>query len=120
MKKIIMIILLLLCGCEKENNNDEKEKKETNNINNKMTNSIQATLETSKGNIVIELEFEKAPMTVANFIGLSEGTIKNNTKDLGTPFFDGIKFHRVIKDFMIQGGDPTGTGRGGPGYKFSD
>ena len=74
----------------------------------------------SKGDILIELEFEKTPMTVANFVGLAEGTIENTAKDLGQPYFDGLKFHRVIKDFMVQGGDPTGTGRGGPGYKFAD
>ena len=59
-------------------------------------------------------------MTVANFVGLAEGQIKNDAKELGTPYFDGVKFHRVINDFMIQGGDPEGTGRGGPGYTFPD
>ena len=82
--------------------------------------TIQAIISTSKGEIVLELEFEKTPITVANFIGLAEGSIKNSYKNEGEPFYDGITFHRVVKDFMIQGGDPTGTGRGGPGYKFSD
>ena len=82
--------------------------------------SMQAKIETTKGDILIELEFEKTPMTVANFVGLAEGTIENDAKPLGEPYYDGIKFHRVIDNFMIQGGDPTGTGRGGPGYQFED
>jgi peptidylprolyl isomerase len=83
-------------------------------------NSIHANIETTKGNILLNLEFEKTPMTVANFIGLAEGVIKNDAKPLGTPYFNGIIFHRVIDDFMIQCGDPSGTGRGGPGYNFPD
>jgi len=80
---------------------------------------IYAAMDTSKGLILIDLYSEKAPQTVANFVGLAEGTKKCN-KPLGTPFYDGIVFHRVIPNFMIQGGDPTGTGMGGPGYKFKD
>ena len=81
---------------------------------------MQAKIETSKGEIVLNLEFQKTPMTVANFVGLAEGSLENTAKPLGVPYYDGIKFHRVISDFMIQGGDPTGTGMGGPGYKFND
>ncbi len=80
---------------------------------------IYAHLQTNKGKIVVELAFKKAPLTVINFIALSEGTKKSN-KDIGVPFYDGISFHRVIDDFMIQGGDPLGTGTGGPGYRFED
>jgi peptidyl-prolyl cis-trans isomerase A (cyclophilin A) len=81
---------------------------------------IYANIKTSKGVITIKLEHEKAPMTVANFVALAEGKMKNTAKPEGTPYYDGIKFHRVIPDFMIQGGDPTGTGSSGPGYSFAD
>ncbi len=80
---------------------------------------IFAHLETNKGKIIVELAYKKAPLTVINFIALSEGTKKSN-KDLGVPFYDGLSFHRVIEDFMIQGGDPKGNGTGGPGYRFAD
>ena len=78
---------------------------------------VFAIMETSKGSIVLELFYDKTPLTVINFAGLSEGTL-DATK--GKPFYDGLTFHRVIADFMIQGGDPEGTGRGGPGYSFAD
>ena len=83
-------------------------------------NEIQAEMKTSKGIILLNLEFEKTPLTVANFIGLAEGTITNSAKPQGEPFYNGLKFHRVIADFMIQGGCPQGNGRGNPGYKFPD
>lgn len=82
---------------------------------------IYAAFITTKGNIIIKLEDEKTPMTVANFVGLAEGNITLfDSIKITKPFYDGLKFHRVIKDFMIQGGDPQGTGMGGPGYKFFD
>ena len=84
------------------------------------TDGLFAHIFTKKGTIVIKLEHEKVPMTVANFVALAEGRMKNTAKAEGTPYYDGIKFHRVIADFMIQGGDPTGTGMGGPGYMFPD
>ena len=83
-------------------------------------NQIQAEMKTSKGTILLNLEFEKTPLTVANFIGLAEGTITNSAKPQGESFYNGLKFHRVIADFMIQGGCPQGDGRGNPGYKFPD
>ena len=78
-----------------------------------------AIMETSKGEIVIKLEYQKTPLTVINFAGLALGT-KDNTINQGKPFYNGLKFHRVINNFMIQGGDPKGNGTGNPGYKFID
>jgi len=85
-----------------------------------LKDGLYAEMKTSKGTILINLEFEKTPLTCCNFVGLAEGKIKNSAKDEGTPYYDGITFHRVISDFMIQGGDPDGNGMGGPGYKFAD
>ncbi len=85
-----------------------------------MSEGIFARFNTSKGEILVELFHKRTPMTVANFVGLAEGSIENKAKDKGTPYYDGLKFHRVINDFMIQGGDPQGTGAGGPGYNFPD
>ncbi len=83
-----------------------------------------ATLHTNHGDIVITLFPEHAPRTVENFVGLADGTKDYRDPRTGAagsgPFYDGVVFHRVIEGFMIQGGDPTGTGRGGPGYTFAD
>lgn len=83
-----------------------------------------ATLHTNRGDIVIELFGNHAPKTVANFTGLADGSKDYSTANASGgnsgPFYDGAVFHRVIDGFMIQGGDPTGTGAGGPGYKFED
>nr|WP_255700843.1 peptidylprolyl isomerase [Flavobacterium sp. AS60] len=83
---------------------------------------IFAEIETAKGKILIQLEYQKTPVTVANFISLAEGTNASVTDEKlkGKPFYNGLKFHRVIADFMIQGGDPQGNGSGGPGYSFKD
>lgn len=85
-----------------------------------LPNGVYAKMQTSKGEMIIQFFDKDAPVTVANFVGLAQGTIENTAKPKGTPYYDGIIFHRVIKDFMIQGGDPTGTGMGDPGYKFDD
>ncbi len=85
-----------------------------------MQNGIYAKFNTTKGEILIKLTHDKTPGTVGNFIALAEGTLENDAKPQGTPYYDGLSFHRVIPDFMIQGGCPLGTGTGDPGYKFDD
>lgn len=85
----------------------------------KLSDGLYANLHTNQGDITVQLAYEKAPLTVINFIGLAEGT-KSSNKESGEFFYNNLKFHRVIKDFMIQGGDPLGNGTGGPGYQFSD
>jgi peptidyl-prolyl cis-trans isomerase A (cyclophilin A) len=79
-----------------------------------MANEIYALFDTTEGEFKVRLFASKAPLTVANFVSLAEGT------KTGKPFYNGTVFHRVIPNFMIQGGDPEGTGRGGPGYRFAD
>lgn len=87
----------------------------------KKNEGIFAEINTTKGKIVVQLEYKKTPITVANFITLAEGTNSQVTNDLkGKPYYNGLKFHRVIADFMIQGGCPKGDGSGDPGYKFVD
>lgn len=85
-----------------------------------MKEGLYAKFTTSKGEILVNLTYDKTPGTVGNFVGLAEGKIKNTAKSEGAPYYDGLVFHRVIADFMIQGGDPKGTGTGGPGYQFDD
>tara|TARA_B100000683_G_scaffold206704_1_gene200509 strand:- start:5668 stop:6684 length:1017 start_codon:yes stop_codon:yes gene_type:complete len=114
-KNIIKTLLLTLSiiGCQ-------SAESQSNKLIIPKTNSMQAKIKTTKGDIIIELEYEKAPITVANFVSLAEGTMDNTAKPKGTPYYDGLKFHRVIENFMIQGGCPSGTGMGDPGYKFQD
>lgn len=85
-----------------------------------MNNGLYAKFHTSKGSILVDLTFEKTPGTVGNFVALAEGNMENEVKPQGKPYYDGLKFHRVIADFMIQGGCPQGTGTGNPGYSFDD
>jgi FKBP-type peptidyl-prolyl cis-trans isomerase len=85
-----------------------------------MQDGLFAQIQTSKGKILINLTYDKTPATVGNFVALAEGKMSNDLKAEGTPYYDGLKFHRVIADFMIQGGCPYGSGMGDPGYKFDD
>jgi peptidyl-prolyl cis-trans isomerase A (cyclophilin A) len=88
------------------------------------TPGTYAHFTTNEGKFTVRLFDQDAPNTVANFVGLAEGSKEwidpRSGRKMKTPYYDGLTFHRVIDDFMIQGGDPTGTGSGGPGYKFAD
>ncbi|MBV2225044.1 MAG: peptidylprolyl isomerase [Cloacibacterium sp.] len=118
MKKIflltIAIITLINCTPIYKKMNIDKD------FYNGLQDGVYAKMETSKGELIIQFFDQEAPVTVANFVGLAQGTIENKAKAKGVPYYDGIVFHRVIKNFMIQGGDPQGTGMGDPGYKFDD
>jgi len=85
-----------------------------------MQDGIYAKITTEKGEILINLTYKLTPGTVGNFVALAEGTLENDAIPQGTPYYNGLKFHRVIPDFMVQGGDPLSTGAGGPGYNFDD
>ena len=109
MKKIVILTLALI-GLSNLGFSQEKK-----------VEGIFAEFNTSKGKITVQLEYQKTPITVANFMTLAEGKNSQITGALkGKPFYDGLKFHRVISDFMIQGGCPKGDGSGDPGYKFDD
>ena len=123
MKKTLLLISALAIvnfGAMAQKKQKQKLTKMDKEFLDKQENGIYAKFETSKGDIYTALEHKKTPMTVANFVGLAEGNIKNTAKPEGTPYYDGLRFHRVIPNFMIQGGCPLGTGTGDPGYKFGD
>jgi len=117
MKKLVLILTvittLVSCGVKIPKTMSKEEFKN-------LEDGLYAKMTTNHGAMTIKLYEEQAPMTVANFVGLAEGTKENKAKAKGVPYYDGIVFHRVIKDFMIQGGDPDGIGTGGPGYDFED
>jgi peptidyl-prolyl cis-trans isomerase A (cyclophilin A) len=105
---LILISILTLNSCNMNNYSD-------------LSDGLYADIETSKGNIVLQLYFKQVPATVSNFVALAEGNHPIvDEQHSGKPYYNGLKFHRVIENFMIQGGDPTGTGSGGPGYQFDD
>lgn len=106
-----------LLSCSKTLPGSKQTNKQTMDIK---AEGLYAKMETSKGDMLIKFYEEEAPITVANFVGLAEGVKANDAKGANEPYYDGLVFHRVIKDFMIQGGDPAGTGAGGPGYNFTD
>lgn len=85
-----------------------------------LPDGLYVEFKTTKGDMVAELFYQQVPMTVTNFVGLAEGTIEHDYMNERQKFYDGLIFHRVIKDFMIQGGCPDGNGRGNPGYRFPD
>ena len=124
----LFIVFLISIGinisCVPANNTDQDmqvdSKASTKEV--QLNDGLYARFITSKGTITVVLEFEKTPLTVVNFVGLAEGTkdFKVSKGRTEGPFYDGLTFHRVISNFMIQGGDPLGNGTGGPGYDFQD
>ena len=120
--KLLFLAFFALATIQAQETTKKLDKKKTEKAAPIKEDGIFATINTNKGAIVLQLEFQKTPVTVANFISLAQGKNEfvTDKKLKGKPFFDGLKFHRVISDFMIQGGDPQGTGAGGPGYSFKD
>ncbi|WP_035677740.1 peptidylprolyl isomerase [Flavobacterium limnosediminis] len=121
-KILLLLFLGMMSGyAQKTKKASATKTKATTTATKSSNDGIFAAIETNKGIITVKLEYQKTPITVANFVSLAEG--KNTIVAdpfKGKPFYDGLTFHRVIKDFMIQGGDPLGTGAGDPGYKFKD
>ena len=123
MNKLLILTsaaILFSTGMIAQKKNKQKISKMDKEFLEKQPDGLYAKFETNRGDIYTVLESKKTPLTVANFVGLAEGTITNTAKAAGTPYYDGLKFHRVIPQFMIQGGCPLGTGTGDPGYKFPD
>ncbi len=108
LKLLFFVVIFVALSCKPSNYSD-------------LEDGLYADIQTDKGSIILQLAYEKAPITVANFVSLAEGTNPYVAKRFKQkPFFNGLKFHRVVPDYIIQGGDPQGTGAGGPGYQFQD
>ena len=106
--KLSFFFVLLIISCKKDHYPN-------------LTDGLYADIQTDKGNILVQLSYEDVPITVANFVSLAEGSnpyVSENYK--GKPYYKGLKFHRVVKNYIIQGGDPMGNGTGGPGFQFED
>ncbi|HIP37355.1 MAG TPA: peptidylprolyl isomerase [Crocinitomix sp.] len=116
MKSILLAVAFTLLSLSNGFSQVRYSKKDIKKM--KLEKGIYANISTNKGDILLMLEMERAPLTTANFVGLAEGNLKVDTVVISKPFYDGLTFHRVIQGFMIQGGDPNGNGSGGPGYKF--
>ncbi len=124
------ISILFIMACQNKAVNEEQSLDESSEV---VTSTVDtasglfAMIYTDRGPVIIKLFPDKAPMTVANFVALAEGSMPNTFRKAGQPYYDSLKFHRVIsitnrdnENFMIQGGDPNGNGTGGPGYQFKD
>lgn len=109
MKKVFLFLFISLVSISSWAQSEEE-----------LPEGLYAKMNTNKGSILLELYFKATPLTVANFVALSEGKLKYDTVKIKDPYYKNIVFHRVIENFMMQGGDPTGTGSGHPGYKFYD
>ena len=120
MKKITILSVLCAFTFSAFSQNIFKNKSIPSIKKSKIENGMYAKINTKKGDILIKLEYEKTPLTVANFVALAEGDMPNKVTDPETGYYNGLKFHREIADFMIQGGCPNGDGMGDPGYKFAD
>ncbi len=123
MKKLILILSAITTLCNvsySQKKSKTKLSKMDKEFLEKQADGIYAKIETNRGTIYALLEHKQAPLTVSNFVALAEGKMKNSRKAENVPYYDGLKFHRVIPGFMIQGGCPLGNGTGDPGYKFND
>ncbi|KQB44025.1 Peptidyl-prolyl cis-trans isomerase [Flavobacterium daejeonense] len=121
-KLLTLVAFFALFTLQAQETSKKITKKKTEKAAPIKEDGIYATINTNKGAIVLQLYFDKTPVTVANFVSLAQGKNEfvSDKKRKGKPFYDGLKFHRVISDFMIQGGDPMGNGSGDPGYAFKD
>jgi peptidyl-prolyl cis-trans isomerase A (cyclophilin A) len=123
MKQLFVLLLTFMCigtVASARKKNKSKYSEMDQKFLETQADGLYAKFETSKGIIYTNLEFEKTPMTVGNFVALAEGSMPNQRKAAGAPYYNGLVWHRVIPNFMIQGGCPLGNGQGDPGYKFAD